>query len=395
MTQPLPGLKILAVVEATTVNAVGKNVLDFYEAARELNQRNSILPAVEVSIATFDRTASGQAPNEFVASARAIGVHVDVISERGRFDRHIIRVLREIAEEQDPDIIVTHSVKSHFVILRSGLWRALPWVAFHHGYTSTDLKMRFYNLFDRRSLPKADRVITVCEAFAQELAAKKRVPRDRISVQHNSIRPHRGASSEEVESLRKQLAVKSDERIVLAVGRLSKEKAHFDLIRAFKLLCERNPQFSARLIIVGEGPERERLEAAANASGIRERIIFAGQLRNVQPYYAIADVLANSSHSEGSPYVLLEALATGLPIVATAVGGVPEMLKDEESALLVPARDDRAMLDAMARILVDPSLAQKLKTNASALVVTRFSPDTYVRTLTEIYRKVIDGRTLR
>ena len=395
MTQPLPGLKILAVVEATTVNAVAKNVLDFYEAARELNQRNSILPVVEVSIVTFDRKASGQAPNEFVASARAIGVHVDVISERGRFDRHIIRVLREIAEEQDPDIIVTHSVKSHFVILRSGLWRALPWVAFHHGYTSTDLKMRFYNLFDRRSLPKADRVITVSEAFAQELAAKKRVPRDRISVQHNSIRPHPGASSEEVESLRKQLAVKSDERIVLAVGRLSKEKAHFDLIKAFKLLCERNPQFSVRLIIVGEGPERERLEAAAKATGIRERIIFAGQLRNVQPYYAIADVLANSSHSEGSPYVLLEAMATGLPIVATAVGGVPEMLKDEESALLVPARDDRAMLDAMARILVDPSLAQKLKTNASALVVTRFSPDTYVRTLTEIYRKVIDGRTLR
>src|SRR5438445_11937058 len=222
-------LKILALVEATMVNAVARNVLDFQSSARELHENDLTFPSVDLSIVTFNRQQSGDpTENQFMTAARAAGIHVDVISERGRFDRRIVRSLRERVNEQKPDVIVTHSVKSHFVMFRSKLWQNFPWVAYHHGYTSTDLKMRFYNLFDRRSLPKADRVITVSEAFAQELAAKKRVPRDRISVQHNSIRPHPGASSEEVESLRKQLAVKSDERIVLAVGRLSKEKAHFD-----------------------------------------------------------------------------------------------------------------------------------------------------------------------
>src|SRR5438067_3045257 len=172
-------LKILALVEATTVNAVGRNVLDFQSSARELHESDPTFPSVDLSIVTFNRQQSGDpAENQFITAARAAGIPVDLISERGRFDRRIIRTLREIINEQKPDVVVTHSVKSHFVMFRSKLWQDFPWVAYHHGYTSTDLKMRFYNLFDRRSLPKADRVITVCEAFANDLTNHKRVPRN-------------------------------------------------------------------------------------------------------------------------------------------------------------------------------------------------------------------------
>jgi len=404
MSQTLNNLKILAIVEATTVNAVAKNVLDFRRSARELNRLDPNFPAVELSIVTFAQTQAGaldgplrraEPESEFVNAARASGAQVDVITERGRFDRRIVRKLREIAGQQQPHAIVTHSVKSHFVMFRSGLWRTFPWVAFHHGYTATDLKMRFYNLFDRRSLPKADRVITVCEAFAQELVETKGVRRDRISVQHNSIRPAPMASAEEARTVRAQLGLETHEKIILAVGRLSKEKAQANLIEAFKLLRDANPELKARLVIVGDGPEHKSLAAAAASFRISDRIIFTGHVRNVQPYYAMADVLANSSHSEGSPYVLLEAMAAGLPIVATAVGGVPEMLKDEESALLVPPRDRKAMTEAIARVLADEDLAKRLATNASGLIATRFAPETYVRSLVAIYRNVIDGRALR
>src|SRR5207253_607507 len=145
---------------------------------------------------------------------------LDVISERGRFDRRIVRALRQIVNEQKPDVVVTHSVKSHFVMFRSKLWQEFPWVAYHHGYTATDLKMRFYNLFDRRSLPKADRVVTVCEAFADELATHKRVPREHISVLHNSIRPQPRANETSVRALREQLSISTDEKVILSIGRL-------------------------------------------------------------------------------------------------------------------------------------------------------------------------------
>src|SRR5215831_399352 len=160
-------MKILSVVEATNINAVAKLVLQFYQTARALTRTHSDFPMVEGSVVTFDRTGGAQAPNEFISAVRAAGIELDVIPERRRFDLSVMPALKNISAKRVPDIIITNSVKSHFLVWRSRLWQKYPWVAFHHGYTSTDRKMRLYNRFDRFSLPKADLVITVCEAFAR------------------------------------------------------------------------------------------------------------------------------------------------------------------------------------------------------------------------------------
>lgn len=376
-------LKIVAVVEATNVNAVAKNMFEFHRAAAELAQQAAGFPALELSLVTFDRDNNS---SEFVSAARELKLEVDVIPERGRFDRSVIPALRKIIEQRSPDVVVTHQVKSHFLMNVSRLWQKYHWVAFNHGYTTTDRKMLIYNRLDRWSLPKADRVVTVCDAFAKQLM-KMGVARERIHVQHNSIRPE--PVTKDSSALRKQLGIDEAQRLILSVGRLSKEKAQVDLLHAFKQLTETNSELNARLVIVGDGPEREALEALASSLRIGARVIFAGQVANVQPYYAAADVLVNSSHSEGSPYVLLEAMAASLPIVATAVGGVPEMLENNESALLVPANNPPATADAIARMLSDKQLATGLAENAGELVSSRFSPETYARSLTEIYCEVI------
>src|SRR6185295_14539805 len=112
--------------------------------------------------------------------------------------------------------------------------------------------------------------------------------------------------AEEVQALKRELGINNNERMLLSVGRLSQEKAHIDLLRAFKILRELYSEIEVRLVIVGDGAEHAKLEAAAASLGISAQLKFAGQVRNVRPYYAAADVLANSSESEGSPYVLLE-----------------------------------------------------------------------------------------
>jgi glycosyltransferase involved in cell wall biosynthesis len=398
-------------MEAQTVTGAAKTMLEFCRSARDLEQALPPSATIETSIVTFERARASasraaqtsqqqtvgnapgrdKSPSEFVEAARALGLEVDIIPERYRFDLRVIPALREIVARRAPDIVLTHHVKSHFLMKLSRLWRQYPWAAFHHGYTTTDWKMRAYNYLDRWSLPTADRVITVCEAFAQELTGDGGVPLERISVQHNSIRPEQAASAEDAQALKKRFAVAEDECIVLAIGRLSSEKAHIDLIHAFRYLLDAHPELKARLVIVGDGPERGRLEAAAGSLGLVERIVFAGQSSDVRPYYRAADALALPSHSEGSPYVLLEAMAAGLPIVGTAVGGVPEMVEDNVSALLVAPRDTRAMAEAIARVLIDPALARKLAANASALVATRYSPETYVRSLVGIYREIISS----
>src|SRR3954469_21907056 len=200
-------MKILSVVEATNINAVAKLVLDFHAVAREMAASREDFPVIDGSIVTFDRVSGEQPPNEFIKAVQHAAIDIDVIPEQRRFDLRIISALKEIASRREPDLIVTNSVKSHFIMWRSQLWKKYPWVAFHHGYTSTDRKMRLYNRFDRWSLPKADLIVTVCEAFARELTEVTRVPLEKIRVQHNSIRLAPPPTLPDVDALRAQLGL--------------------------------------------------------------------------------------------------------------------------------------------------------------------------------------------
>lgn len=384
-------LRIVSLVEAATMNAVAKIVLEFFRTTKHLPDSDEDFPSIQGSIITFDRSADHDSPNEFVATARASGLEVDVIREQRRFDLGVIRALREAIDTRRPDLVITNSVKSHFLFWRSRLNRKYPWVAFHHGYTTTDLKMRVYNRLDRWSLPKADRVATVCHAFASELARETKIPPEQIFVQHNAIRPQPPPAADEVKELRRRFGIAEGERVILAVGRLSKEKAHAELIEAFKQVS-RNPDLHCKLLIAGDGPERANLERTARASGQNDQITFAGQVSNIQPFYAAADVFVLPSHSEGSPNVLLEAMAAEVPIVATAVGGVPEIVAAEESALLVPPQNPQTLAAAIDRVLQDSTLAQRLTKVASAVVAREHSPERYARSLISLYQEVIEQR---
>src|ERR1700686_845375 len=369
-----PTIKILSIVEATTVNAVAKIVLEFYRSARELNLPLPDFPVIEGGVGTFARRRGDQSsPGDFVTAAREQGLDFEVIPERRRFDLSVIPALRNIVAGRGSDLVVTNSLKSHFLMWRSGLWRKYPWVAFHHGYTDTDRKMRLYNRLDRWSLPHADRIVTVCGAFAQDLMGSTGVPIEKISVQHNSIRRQPSVRPAEIETLRNRLGIANDERVVLSVGRLSSEKAHVDLLEGFNRLRETKPGISGKLIIVGDGPERAGLEAAAASLGCKEYVIFTGQISDVRAFYALADVFALPSHSEGSPNVLLEALSANVPVVRTAVGGVAEMVEKKESALLVPPNDPPSLAASIGRILTDRQLALRLTKNAALLVDTRYT----------------------
>jgi glycosyltransferase involved in cell wall biosynthesis len=382
-------LRVLSMVEATSINAVAKNVLEFHRTASEIEQTSADFPHVEGCIVTFDRrSGTEETATDFVTAARNLGLAVDVIQERRRFDLKVIPALREVIASRAPDLIVTHAVKSHFLLRRSRVWKQVPWIAFHHGYTTTDRKMRLMNRLDRLSLPAADRVVTVCKAFARDLAGTINVPVEEIAVQHNSIRPRPPANADEAKTLRSRLGLSHDDRVLLSIGRLSREKAQGDLLAAFPRVKQEN----LKLIIVGEGPERGNLQAVAESLGITDSVIFAGQTGHIQPFYDLADMFVISSHSEGSSNVLLEAMAANVPVVSTSVGGVPEMVEDNESALLIPPRDPQAMASAIIRLLDDKQLAQRLATNASQLAADRYSPENYARSMVELFSSVAESR---
>jgi glycosyltransferase involved in cell wall biosynthesis len=264
----------------------------------------------------------------------------------------------------------------------------LPWIAFHHGYTSTYFRVRVYNQLDRWSLHGASRIVTVSDAFERQLRGLG-IPAERISVLHNAMDPAWMEGLPDTSGLRASLGVAAGDRVVLTVGRLSQEKAHTDLVVAMQRLRELAPETWARLIIVGEGPEQDRIQQTARACGVADSVIFAGFVRDPRPYYAIADVVVLSSLTEGSPNALLEAMAARVPVVATAVGGIPEIVQDGESALLVPSRQPAALAAAIASTFADPAAAIHRAAKSRILVETRHSPQARVNQLAKIYRDSI------
>ena len=378
-------IRVLTLIENALVTGPARNVIEFAKMAAK---PEGDLPAVQVTLVTYQRGAEEPA---LARAAQEAGLAVRTVAERRRWDTQVFRQLKQVVAEINPDILETRNVKSHFLVRLLGLYRKYPWIAWNHGYTSISRLDRLYARLDRWSLPKAYRVVTVCRPFAEELA-RIGVRKDRITILHNAAQPFVAPPLDEVERTWRKLGIADDEAVILAVGRLSEEKGHADLIRAAAILSGTPGLPRFRVVILGDGPEREPMLQLAAKLGVTQRIKLAGFQRDTAPYYAMATLVAVPSHSEGSPNVVLEAMAAGLPIVANQVGGVPEILDEGATGLMVMPRNPTAMAYAIQRILTDEELRGRLGASARARAEESYTPAEYRRALAEFYQEILDSR---
>jgi glycosyltransferase involved in cell wall biosynthesis len=370
---------VLAFLETSLLSGPAKNLIEF--ARRAANHPPSRLGA-DISVATFHRAGSPTS-NDFVRACQDAGLGVHVIRERFAYDPAVIWAMRDLIATHDPEIVQTHAVKSHFLMRLTGAYRQRRWIAFHHGYTWTDRRAQLYNELDRWSLLSASKVVTVCRQFASALEHIGVRP-ERIAIHHNSVKAFLPAADDSVLELRRTLHIPPGGPVLLSVGRLSKEKGQTDLIQAVALLRKQNSDCNLRLIIVGDGPDANKLKDTARSAGVEDWVVFAGHQTDVTPYYTMADLMVLPSHTEGSPNALLEAMAAGLPIVATAVGGVPEIVTSEKEALLVEKDDPEALAAAIERVLGDEDLQMRLS-SAARSTASAYSPEMYCESMLSLY----------
>lgn len=179
-------------------------------------------------------------------------------------------------------------------------------------------------------------------------------------------------------------SLRREERLIAVVANMNVEtKGHLDLIRAATEVCREYPE--AKFLLIGDGAERPRIESMAEEFGLRDNILFLGRRNDVAVVLACCDLSVLPSWAEGLPNSVLEAMAVGLPVVATRVGGTPEIIKDEVSGLLVPPRNSHALAQAISRVLRDPELAQGLARAGQERVRTQFSFDRLLAELNSLY----------
>lgn len=211
---------------------------------------------------------------------------------------------------------------------------------------------------------------TNAERVAARLRAQSIVPADRLRVVPNALPEPALPAPAEVEALRGALGIPEGTFTWVAVGRLEPAKDYPTLLRAFQTVARQLPQ--TRLLIAGRG-ESDELRHLADQLGVGDRVCFLGARKDIPVLLALADGFVLASAWEGLPNALLEAMAAGLPAVATGVGGVPELIRHGVTGLLVPPREHRALAKAMCRLMsLEPEARKALGERAQGTVAARF-----------------------
>jgi glycosyltransferase involved in cell wall biosynthesis len=309
------------------------------------------------------------------------GVVVERVELSGRDYYGERRWVRSILERQHADVLHTHGYRPDVLDAPVARRIGIPTVTTVHGYSGHGWKNRVYEWMQTRALRRFDAVIAVSDKLERELVASG-VRSDRVHSIRNAWAP-RGEIKSRGEAAR-VLRVPATGRRVGWVGRMSDEKAPAIMVQAAAMVKAEDVNFS----MIGEGPERALCESMSGTLGMGDRIQWHGVVREAGTLLKAFDGVVLTSWTEGTPMLLLEAMSAGVPIITTAVGGIPEVVSSSE-ARLCPAGDVECLAEAIGDLFDRPDSARERAIAAKRRFDADFSLEPWSRRHLEIYRALV------
>jgi glycosyltransferase involved in cell wall biosynthesis len=314
---------------------------------------------------------------------------------RHPYDALAFRALRAVLKSEETQIIYTFAHPSTVIFAYlarlSGLIDRFI-VSFHA--TGREEGGRMIPAYLRPLLRRADLLLAVAEMHKDHLVRAEGLPADKIRVIHNGVDTvaYHPAGPEERERTRVALRIPSDAVVIISVASLKPAKNIDVLLRAAAELLRASA--STRLLLVGNGPDRDALESMAEALGIRDRVVFAGLRDDIPAMLHAADVLVLPSKwgTETFPNVVLEAMASGLPVVSSDVGSVREMVEEGRSALIVPPDDERSLKVALERVAGDSALRRSMGARGREIAEQRFRIEAMCRKREAVFEELMKPR---
>jgi glycosyltransferase involved in cell wall biosynthesis len=279
-----------------------------------------------------------------------------------------------------PDVVHTHGYRPDVMDSGVARRRGIPTVTTVHGFTGGGSKNRLFEWVQRRAFRNFSGVIAVSEPLALTLR--------RAGVRSRALHVIRnawdgGVTFADRETARRELGLAGDDLRIGWAGRLSPEKGPEVVLQALALLRDQPVSLS----MLGDGAARARLQAQARSLGVAERVTWHGTVPDAARLFPAFDVFVLSSHTEGTPMVLFEAMAAGVPVVASEVGGVPDVLSSAH-AWLVPPGNPRALADAVSGVLQQPAEGRRRVAAAGKRLASEFAVEPWLDRHEKLYRAV-------
>jgi glycosyltransferase involved in cell wall biosynthesis len=341
---------------------------------------------VETLFAVMPHESGNIDRNPLLVRARAARLEASPFIQRRRYDLiEGVRLLREQVVRHRPDLVVTMGYKAN--VIASWL-NDVPTMATVRGWTAEDPKVRLFEWLERRTLRRHEAVMVVSKAL-RDAVIREGVTAERVFWVPNAMDVGELPPARSRSEICGELGIEADRPLLGAVGRLSPEKGHRVLLGAFAEL--RRTVTGAHLVLVGDGPEESSLRELTRRLSLVEHVSFLGLRPDGQEIIGALDVLALPSFTEGMPNVLLEAFAYGTPVVATAVGGVPDMIASGRSGWLVPPGDPVALSAALREAVADVREREARATSAREALAKNFTVEKQAEAWLHAARAAVSG----
>jgi glycosyltransferase involved in cell wall biosynthesis len=323
------------------------------------------------------------------AKAAKSGAPLVSIPDRGPWDWRVVTGLLAVCKRERVTIWHGHDYKTNALGLLLKRFWPMRLVTTVHGWVHHTKRTPLYYRIDQLCLPRYEKVICVSDDLLDACLAAG-VPAKNLVLLENGIDGTEYARRQTVAEAKARLGLPAGGLVIGAVGRLEAEKGFDVLIRAVHALRLRG--LDAHLVIVGDGGERGNLVRLTTELRVSDRVQLLGWQADVRGFFEAMDVFALSSHREGLPNVLLEAMALEVPVVATRVNGIPRLIQDGRNGFLVEPGDVDGLTTALAGLLNNEALRVVFRTAGRRTVETRYSFATRIERLARIYDELLTPR---
>lgn len=294
----------------------------------------------------------------------------------------------KIVDEFEPDIIHGAVIEGYSVSAIVGRLKKVPVIVMEETSDPKNRRRKGHWL-TRVMAGLSHHCIGVSPSVGDYLVNFLKIPQNKVTVINNGVRSPKLVDQINVSNIKNKLGIRGDDLVIGSVGRMNDDQKRFsDLILAFKKLEKEN----LKLILVGDGPERLALEKLVKKLDIENKVIFTGYVSDVDNYYSLMDVFALASYREAFGLVVAEAMRSCLPVVATNVGGIPHVVQDGKTGILVPPFNVEELSLGLAKLVNDTQLRQKYAEAGKSYADEYFSDERYVSDIQALYMKLMEER---